>query len=155
MCQFKSAIILKDRVFIPDYDSHSDMLRELKIEDTRANAERLFVRAELVPKGGDYASDIATWKYRVDQDILPDWYVPAYDEKRMRDAVAEWAKDRIHVGVDGLKIDGCAGHIIIDCKNVTIYGNAQVKYICGNALLIDRKNKKIYHSGAWSLEVQK
>lgn len=36
MCQMKSAIILKDRVFIPDYDSHSDMLKELGIEDTKA-----------------------------------------------------------------------------------------------------------------------
>ena len=49
MCKLKSAIILKDSVFIPDYDSHSKMLKELQIEDTRSNAERLFVRAELYP----------------------------------------------------------------------------------------------------------
>ena len=48
MCRFKSGIILKDRVFIPDYDSHTDMLEELKIADTEDNAERLLVRAELV-----------------------------------------------------------------------------------------------------------
>ena len=31
MCKLKSAIILKDRIFIPEYDSHSDMLKELGI----------------------------------------------------------------------------------------------------------------------------
>ena len=49
MCKFKSGIILKDRVFVPDYDSHTEMLEELGIADTQANAERLFVRAELIP----------------------------------------------------------------------------------------------------------
>ena len=49
MRKLKSAIILKDSVFIPDYDSHSKMLKELQIKDTRSNAERLFVRAELYP----------------------------------------------------------------------------------------------------------
>jgi len=48
----KSGIILKDRVFVPDQDHHTDMLQELGIEDTRKNAETLFVRAELVPPGG-------------------------------------------------------------------------------------------------------
>ena len=58
MCQFKSGIILKDWVFVPDYDSHSDMLECLKIKDTKQNAERLFVRAELIPENGDPFSPI-------------------------------------------------------------------------------------------------
>ena len=43
MCKFKSGIILKDGVFIPDYDSHTEMLEELGIKDTRENAERLLL----------------------------------------------------------------------------------------------------------------
>ena len=133
MCRFKSAIILKDRVFVPDYDSHTDMLKELGIEDTKANAERLFIRAELYPANGDEFSDIDTWEFNVDQDILPDWYVKEYDKQRMIEAVKEWAKDRIHIGVDGLDISNGAGHRIKDCKNVFICDSATVKYICGNA----------------------
>lgn len=34
MCRMKLAIILKDRVFIPDYDSHTQMLEELGIKVT-------------------------------------------------------------------------------------------------------------------------
>ena len=50
MCRFKSGLILKDRVFVPNGDSHTDMLEELEIEDTERNASNLFVRAELYPK---------------------------------------------------------------------------------------------------------
>ena len=133
MCQFKSGIILKDRVFLPDYDSHTEMLEELKIKDTRANAERLFIRAELLPPRNDIFAPIEEWSFQVDQDILPDWYVASYDEQRMRDAVKEWAKNHIHMGVDNLKIDSGKNHYIKDCKNVVICDSASVKYIYGSA----------------------
>ena len=133
MCQFKSAIILKDRVFIPDYDSHSNMLKELGIADTKENAERLFIRAELIPVDNDVFSDISTWKFKVDQDILPDWYVEEYDKQRMIEAVKEWAKDRIHIGKENLDISDGEGHYIKDCTNVEIHGSAQVEKIYGSA----------------------
>lgn len=215
MCRFKSGIILKDRVFIPDYDSHTDMLEELKIADTEDNAKRLFVRAELVPPDDDVFTPVSSWKYHVDQDILPDWYVTEVDEMRMREAVTEWAKEHIHIGEKIERIDS-GTHWIKDCKvgnicgsakvrciygsaevrniygsakvgNICgsaevrcIYGSAKVGYICGSAevryiygsaiietakysiwehiksvcikdeaVLIDRYNNKIYHSGAF------
>ena len=92
MCRMKSAIILKDRVFIPDYDSHTDMLNELGIEDNRKNAETLFVRAELIPKNNDVFSPIYEWSFHVDQDIRPDWFVENYEKERMINAVADTVK---------------------------------------------------------------
>lgn len=188
MCRFKSGIILKDRVFIPDYDSHTEMLEELKIEDTEDNARRLFVRAELIPPNGDVFSSVSSWKYHVDQDILPDWYVDEVDEMRMREAVTEWAKEHIHVGEKIERIDS-GTHWIKDCEVGNIYGSAkvenirgsakvenicgsaEVENICGSAIietakyctwehiksvcikdtavLIDRYNNKIYHSGVF------
>ena len=133
MCKMKSAIIMKDRIFIPDYDSHSDMLRELGIEDTRKNAETLFVRAELSPINGDVFSDINTWKFNVDQDIRPEWFVENYEKERMVEAVKEWAKNRIHIGVDGLKIDSGSNHYIKDCKNVKVCDSASISKVCGSA----------------------
>ena len=112
MCKLKSAIILKDSVFIPDYDSHSKMLEELQIEDTRSNAERLFVRAELYPENGDVFSPIDQWKFNVDQDIVPDWYVAGYDEERMRAAVKDWAKAHIHIGENDITINCGSNHYI-------------------------------------------
>jgi hypothetical protein len=94
MCKVKSAIILKDTVFMPNYDSHTKMLEELGIEDTKSNAKSKFIRAEIYPEDGDAFADISTWKYRVDQDIIPDWYVSEYDEQRMRKSLNEWANTR-------------------------------------------------------------
>ena len=133
MCKLKSAIILKDRVFISDYDSHSKMLEELQIEDTRSNAERLFVRAELYPKDGDVFSPIDQWKFNVDQDIVPDWYVAGYDEERMRAAVKDWAKSYIHIGENNITINCGSNHYIKDCKNVTVCGSASISKVYGSA----------------------
>ena len=133
MCMFKSGIIMKDRVFVPDYDHHTDMLEELKIADTRSNAEKIFVRAELIPKNNDVFSPVDEWEFRVDQDIIPEWFVKSYEEQRMKEAVKEWVKDHIHIGVDNLKIDAGDKHYIKDCKNVTVCGNATVNKVCGNA----------------------
>ena len=133
MCKLKSGIILKDRVFMPDYDSHTDMLEELKIDDTRDNASRLFVRAELYPKNGDVFSDIDTWIFNVDQDILPEWFVADYEKNRMIEAVKKWAETHIHIGKDNLTINDGKNHYIKDCKNVNIRDNATVKNICDNA----------------------
>jgi len=45
MCKFKSAILLKDRVYISKIsESHTTMLEELKIEDNKRNTEIKFVR---------------------------------------------------------------------------------------------------------------
>ena len=136
MCQLKSGILLKDRVFIPDYDSHEDMLKELKIEDTEDNAKRLFVRAELIPPNDNVFTPVSKWKYRVDQDILPDWYVPEIDEKRMRNAVAEWAKEHIHVGE---KIEEITSglHWIKDGTVGTISGSAKVELVSGSAKVVN------------------
>ena len=95
MCQFKSAICLKDRVFVPDYDSHSKMLEELHIEDDFAHASKVFVRVELVPEDGDKTSDVDEWKLNVDQDVLPDWWDENDCLPRIKAAVKAWCD--IHI----------------------------------------------------------
>ena len=133
MCKLKSAIILKDRVFISDHDSHSKMLEELGITDDYFNASKVFVRAELSPENGDVFSDIDGWKLKVDQDITPEWFDEKDCAERMRKAVKEWAKTHIFIGQNGLTISHGENIFIKDCKNVDIYDNATVENICGNA----------------------
>ena len=133
MCQLKSGIILKNRVFVPEYDSHTEMLEELGIKDDYLNASKTFVRAELSPANGDVFSDIDTWKLTVDQDITPKWYDEDTYKPQVVEAVKAWAKDHIHIGVDGLKIATGRNHYIKNCKDVQIYGSATVKHICGSA----------------------
>ena len=133
MCKLKSAIILKDKIFMPDYDSHSKMLEELKITDDYFNASKVFVRAELSPADGDVFSNIDSWEFSVDQDITPEWFDEKDCAERMRNTVKEWAKTHIFIGQNDLKISHGENIFIKDCKNVDIYDSATVKYICGNA----------------------
>ncbi len=89
--------ILKSKVVLtPERnESHSDLLESLGIEDNHMNATKTFIRAELIPKDGNKYSDINEWKYRVDQDIVPDWYEKDPDryEQEFRDAVKEYMKE--------------------------------------------------------------
>ena len=133
MCKLKSAIVLKNRIFVPDYDSHTKMLEELGIEDDYLNASKTFVRVELSPENGDVFSDIDTWELKVDQDIFPDWFDKEIYKPQIVEAIKGWAKDRIHIGIDNLKISDGENHYIKDCKDVSIFGSAKVKYICGYA----------------------
>lgn len=99
MCKFKSGIILKGKVVLAPEgnESHLDLLSELGIEDDRYNASKKFVRAELVPPEGNMVIPVEKWEYRVDQDIVPDWYSkdPKRYENEMREAVADYMKDRL------------------------------------------------------------
>ena len=133
MCQLKSGIILKNRVFVPEYDSHTEMLEELGIKDDYLNASKTFIRVELSPTDGDVFSDIDTWKLNVDQDVMPEWYDEDIYKPQVVEAVKEWAKDHIHIGVDGLEIVTGRNHYIKDCKDVQICNNATVECIRGSA----------------------
>ena len=136
MCRLKSGIILKNRVFVPEYDSHTEMLEELGIKDDYLGASKTFVRVELSPTDGDVFSDIDTWKLTVDQDIMPEWYDEDTYKPQVVEAVKEWAKDHIHIDENNLKINSGTNHYIKNCKDVQIYGNATVVYICGNATVV-------------------
>ena len=102
MCRFKSGIIFKGRSVVSpgENDSHSDLLEELGVEDTQANAMTKFVRAELIPPNDEWWTDPDTWEMHVDQDILPDWFDLDRDkyEQEFRDAVKSWWEK--HVLVD-------------------------------------------------------
>lgn len=94
MCQFKSGIILKNKVVLTPEgnESHSDLLESLGIDDNHMNAIKTFVRAELTPPNNDKKIDVADWDYNVDQDMVPDWYEkdPERYEQEFRNAVIEY-----------------------------------------------------------------
>lgn len=97
MCQFKSGVILKNKVVLTPEgnESHSNLLKRLKIEDTNMNALKTFVRAELIPKNNDKMTEVKEWIFKVDQDIIPDWYEkdPERYEQDFRNAVEEYMNE--------------------------------------------------------------
>jgi len=135
MCRFKSGIILKSKVVVAPgaNDSHSDLLESLKIEDTRWNAERVFVRAELVPEDDEWwvspKEQPDRWTFIVDQDIVPDWFDKAEHEKVFREYVCDWWDK--HVLVDQKLEELSSGFYRLK--------RCEVKKLCNDVLvLLDR-----------------
>ena len=143
MCRFKSGILLKDRVYISDGDSHSDMLEELGIKDTQQNAERVFVRAELYPEDGDVFSPIDQWRWNVDQDILPDWYVEEYEKQRFVEAVKKWAEQHIFIGQNGLRLTTGKSYYLKDCKNIELSGDCFVTLLDNSQVGVMRNSSRV------------
>lgn len=136
MCQMKSCLVLKNRVFCPAYDSHQDMLEELGIEDNETNAMKTFVRVELIPPEApvSYFNDkyftslqapLSEWKLVVDQDILPDWWESAIYRPAIEEKVQEWLNK----------------YVLINQKEKTIVGNGHKdKYYLYNCKYISLTN---------------
>ena len=97
MCQLKSCLVLKDRVYCPDYDSHQDMLDKLGIKDDYLGAIKTFVRVELTPPGGvkSLMEPLSRWKLNVDQDVTPEWWVAEGDRQRVEEAGEEWRREHV------------------------------------------------------------
>lgn len=94
MCEFKSGIILKNRVELAplENESHSNLLESLGVKDSEFNAAKKFVRAELIPPEKHViTSDISKWTYKVDQDIVPEWY--SNDPERYEEEFKESVKN--------------------------------------------------------------
>lgn len=95
MCRLFSGIATKKKIYLaPAYNqSHSTLLEKLNIEDSTENAYRVFVRMELIPYNNDLTTDIGTWKFVVDQDVVPEWFVN--DRRRYEDEFRDVVKDWI------------------------------------------------------------
>ena len=136
MCQLKSCLVLKNRVFCPAHDSHQNMLEELGIEDNATNTMKTFVRVELIPPEAtpNYFDDkyftslqapLSEWKLVVDQDILPDWWEPAIYRPAIEKEVQKWLNK----------------YVLINQEEKTIVGNGHKDkyylYNCKYIILID------------------
>lgn len=122
MCQFKSGLAFKNRIVLAPEgnESHSDLLRSLNIEDNHMNASKMFVRIELTPPDGNKAADISKWNYKVDQDIVPDWYeedTKKYEDM-FREEVKSYLKDKFSVFAGRpwipIKTDGDKTYYLLD-----------------------------------------
>lgn len=157
MCEFKSGIIFKNRVVLAPLgnESHSTLLDSLGVEDNEFNASKKFVRAELTPPQKNIiTSDISKWEYKVDQDIIPDWYSndPEKYEQEFRDAVNGFMEknftEEFGYYWTNIKIDGKVYHFMYGIlKRMTFgsnnnYGESSVrKYLKECKLAKDIKGR--------------
>ena len=152
MCKFKSALVLKDRIFLPDYDNHDKMLHELGIEDNFTNASKVFVRVELSPEDGDIFRDVDGWELKVDQDILPDWWNEAERLPKLKELVERWIQKHtisgeykvadgvwLATGIAMVKTCGNATVKAYDGATVTAYDRATVTAYGSATVIIPKR----------------
>lgn len=127
MCQLKSCLVLKNRVFCSDYDSHQQMLKELGIEDSYLHASKTFVRVELTPPDGvkSLMEPLDKWTLKVDQDVTPEWWDEKADRQRVEEAIEAWRSE--HVFTEGEHIVKAGKVYAYDSATVTAYGGAAVE----------------------------
>ena len=155
MCQLKSCLVLKDRVYCPDYDSHQDMLDKLGIKDDYLGASKTFVRVELTPPDSRrwMMEPLDRWTLKVDQDVTPEWWDEKADRQRVEEAVEAWRRE--HVFTDGEHIVK-AGKVYAydsatvkacDSATVTAYDSAKVEaYDSAKVEAYDSATVKAYNS---------
>ena len=151
MCQLKSCLVLKDRVFCPDYNSHQQMLEELGIEDDYLHASKTFVRVEFTPPDNTKSliEPLDRWTLKVDQDIVPEWWDEKTDRQRVEEAVEIWRKGHVftwgkHIVTTGtVYAYGDAEVHVYNDATVAAYDSTIVK-ACGNA--------KVYAFGKTTVE---
>lgn len=151
MCQLKSCLVLKDRVFCPDYNSHQSMLEELGIEDDYLHASKTFVRVEFTPLDNTKSlmEPLDKWTLNVDQDVTPEWWDEKADRQRVEEAVETWRKG--HVFTEGKHS--------VKAGKVYAYGNAIVTaYNDATVIAYDSttvkaySNAKVYAFGKTTIE---
>ena len=88
MCKFASFVLTKECVFHSrDSNSHEDIIREHDLHEAGEGQRVNILRVEISPTKS--WGDLASWDYKVDQDLLPPWADAVNDERRTRDALAE------------------------------------------------------------------
>ena len=134
MCQLKSCLVLKDRVYCPDYDSHQDMLDKLGIKDDYLGASKTFVRVELTPPDGrrSMMEPLDRWTLNVDQDITPEWWDSEAYRQRVEEAVEAWRREHVFA----------EGEHSISAGIVYALGNAKVK-ACDSATVTAFESAKV------------
>ena len=139
MCRIKSGILLRGRAYVPDHDSHDQMLRELGIQDDYIGASEKFVRFELSPRDDNLSTDVSTWAMKVDQDIVPAWFDADREkyEGIITEAVSEWAEK--HIIKEGKHEQSEGTYYLFNDAEITLMDNAQAT-LMGNAQATLRGN---------------
>ncbi len=132
MCAPASFVLTKDRAFWSvKTDSHEDIIEEFGLCADGVQGPNI-VRVEIHPPDDDFLKPLDTWRFQVDQDLLPDWWDAQEGEARARLALKDWAAARVFTEGEHTVTEGtywAYGSATICARNsatVYAYGSAIV-----------------------------
>ena len=136
MCQFFSAVIVdkgKKVLWLPDSDSHADILEHYKIKDTELKPN--FVKIEFIPP--EYTEkafkDLSSWKLKIDQDCLPDWFTKIENHRHgVEQAASAFIKERVFF--EGRRLVTNGRYFAFDSSTVWAYGSSTVRAFDSSAV---------------------
>ena len=146
MCQLKSCLVLKDRVYCPDYDRHQDMLDKMGIKDDYLGASKTFVRVELLPPDGvqSLMEPLDRWTLKVDQDVTLAWWDAEADRQRVEEAIEAWREE--HVFTEGKhiikagEVYACDNTTVTACDSATVIAGGSATVIAGDSATVKAWN---------------
>jgi len=112
-------------------DGHEDIIAEHNLNQDGVRGLNI-VRTEIPPPNRNFAAPPETWRFKIDQDILPEWAVPDVIETRSRAALTDWiAKRVIRESCESL----CNGRFYVcgSARVEHVYGSAVVERVYGSA----------------------
>jgi phage gp45-like len=152
MCEAASLVITTDKVFWSlKSDAHEEIIREFGLKDEVANRITL-VRVEITPPNGDWAAPLCQWQYKVDQDLLPEWYEkdPDKQESRARAALKYWFSAKVFLSGNHTIHDQqayCFGN-----STATLWGNSTATlYDNSTATLCDNSTATLWGNSTATL----
>jgi len=111
MCNPASFILTKDNVlFSRTSDSHDVIIADNYFRDDFFTPQ--FVRVEVTPPDRDFSRPFHEWRFRTDQDLLPDWYDPEEAEAACRRRLPLWARWHLKIIGQGVFGDGVTRDLI-------------------------------------------
>ncbi len=134
MCEMASFVVTKKKVYWSDKtDSHEIIIKENGLKELDARGNVTLVRVELIPDNLDYRLPIKSWVYKIEQDILPDWYDAKEVERRSRVALKDWYKAGV-IPV-GKVVDELSSSIKLVLGTVNeVCGGGTVNKVCGGTV---------------------
>ena len=147
MCREASFIVADNgrKVFWSKYsDSHEDIIKKYGLVESVAG-KVCFVRVEVSPVGGSsqLMTDFADWNFRVDQDLLPDWWDSVEAEKMCRVELPKWRESKCFAG--GVMSVNRGKIYLFNNSSAGLFGNSSAG-LSGNssARLYDNSSARLY-----------
>jgi len=127
MCEFFSCLALKTGIlWDKNIDSHEDLVQKFKLRDSSIFPS--FVRIEVVPKSFSEKDikNIKSWNFKVDQDLIPDWFSKKEIEKTIKSKILPEVIKQLFV-FDGIHEIKSGRIFACDSSQVEAYNSSQVK----------------------------